>query len=423
MDMVSKAEEAIAKVEALGPEAGRIFTDFDAVRIRADAKALDERKAAGEDLPLYGKLVSIKDLFDEKGKVTSAGSRLLKTAAPATADAPVIRRLKEAGALLVGRTSMSEFAYSGVGLNPHYGTPGCIFDKTRIPGGSSSGAALTVAHGICDMGLGTDTGGSVRIPSAVNGLYGFKPSQSVIPREGIHPLSDLFDSVGPLCATLDDALTFTDVLAGGLQAEDAPERPLRLALPTGAFTDGIDGFTQIHFARSCDAMRAAGHELVEQDFAFLPASSGISRIVIAWEALTLYGERLNELEEVGDPRVLKRIRFAETLSAGQVDAAKAERAEAVERFAEIMSGFDALVAPTLAIQPPTIAEAEEDFDRVNMMMLRNCSYINLADGCAMAMPVKGDGTMPGSLMVAGPAGADARILGLSRAILAALPSA
>lgn len=420
MDMLSKAEEAVAKVEALGPEAGRIFTDFDAERIRADARALDERKAAGEDLPLYGKLVSIKDLFDEKGKVTSAGSRLLKDAEPATADAPVVERLREAGALLFGRTSMSEFAYSGVGLNPHYGTPGCIFDKTRIPGGSSSGAALTVAHGICDMGLGTDTGGSVRIPSAVNGLYGFKPSQSAISREGVHPLSDLFDSVGPLCATLDDALAFTDILAGGLKAEDAPERPLRLALPTGAFTDGIDGFTGEHFARSCDALRAAGHELVEQDFAFLPASSGISRVVIAWEALALYGERLDELEEVGDPRVLKRIRFAETLGVKEVEAAKAERAEAVEKFAAIVSDFDALVAPTLAIRPPTIAQAEEDFDRVNMMMLRNCSYINLADGCAMALPVKGDGALPGSLMVAGPSGSDARILGLSRTIAAAV---
>ncbi|WP_159585725.1 amidase [Chelativorans xinjiangense] len=415
-DIVAKAKEAIAKVEGLGDEAGRIFTAFDPDRILADASALKARRKAGEAMPLYGMLVSLKDLFDEEGHVTSAGSKLLKNAPPAKADAAVVARLKAAGALCFGRTSMSEFAYSGVGLNPHYGTPGSAFDASRIPGGSSSGAALTVAHGLCDAGLGTDTGGSVRIPAAVNGLYGYKPSQGAVPREGVHPLSDLLDSVGPLCADLERVLLFMRVLGDGLEPLQAPERPLCLAVPVHAFVNDIDAFTRDHFMHACDLLRQAGHELAELDLGFLPEALGLNRVIIASEAHALYRDHLDELETVGDPRILKRIRFAETLSARDLEDARRKRADVVRRFADVMEGYDALIAPTLAIMPPTIAEANENFDAVNAMMLRNCSLINLADGCAMAMPTKGNGVLPGSLMLAGRNGDDARILGLAKAL-------
>ncbi|WP_163264774.1 amidase family protein [Chelativorans alearense] len=415
-DIVAKAKEAIAKVDGLGDEAGRIFTAFDPDRILADASALAARRKAGEAMPLYGMLVSLKDLFDEEGQVTSAGSKLLKNAPPAKADAAVVARLKAAGALCFGRTSMSEFAYSGVGLNPHYGTPGSAFDASRIPGGSSSGAALTVAHGLCDAGLGTDTGGSVRIPAAVNGLYGYKPSQGAVPREGVHPLSDLLDSVGPLCADLERVLLFMRVMGDGLEPQQAPERPLRLAVPVNAFVNDIDAFTRDHFMHACDRLRQAGHDLVELDLGFLPEALGLNRVIIASEAHALYRDHLDALETVGDPRVLKRIRFAETLCATDLEDARRKRAGVVRRFTDVMAGYDALIAPTLAIMPPTIAEANENFDAVNAMMLRNSSLINLADGCAMAMPTKGNGVLPGSLMLAGCNGDDARILGLAKAL-------
>ncbi|MCT7378008.1 amidase family protein [Chelativorans salis] len=415
-DIIAKAKEAIAKVEGLGDETGRIFTAFDPDRILADASALEARRNAGEEMPLYGMLISIKDLFDEEGRVTSAGSKLLKNAPPADKDATVVARLKAAGALCFGRTSMSEFAYSGVGLNPHYGTPESFFGASRIPGGSSSGAALTVAHGLCDAGLGTDTGGSVRIPAAVNGLYGYKPSQAVVSREGVHPLSDVLDSVGPLCADLEGVLLFMRVLGDGLEPRPAPNRPLRLAVPVNAFVNDIDAFTRDHFKHTCDQLRQAGHDLAELDLGFLPEALGLNRIIIASEAHALYRDHLDELESVGDPRVLKRIRFAETLSAADLENALQQRAQVVRRFTDVMKGCDALIAPTLAIEPPTIAEANENFDAVNAMMLRNCSLINLVDGCAMAMPTKGNGALPGSLMLAGRNGDDAHILGLARAL-------
>ena len=197
-----KAERAIERVLSSERDTRAIFVEFSPERILAEADAIDARHEAGEHLPLHGLLVSLKDLIDEAGQRTTAGSRLLAEREPAAGDAEIVRRLRAAGALPFGRTSMSEFAYSGVGLNPHHGTPGNVFDEARVPGGSSSGGALSVALGFCDVAIGTDTGGSVRIPAAANGLVGYKPTQASVPRDGVHALSDTFDSVGPLAADL-----------------------------------------------------------------------------------------------------------------------------------------------------------------------------------------------------------------------------
>ena len=225
-----KAARALKKAKALGEECDRIFVELNEARILADAAALDAARASNKSLPLYGVTISLKDLFNEAGKRTTAGSTVLKDIEPARRDAEVVARLKAAGALIFGRTSMTEFAYSGVGMNPHYGTPGCIYDKSLVPGGSSSGAALSVAHGLCDIAMGTDTGGSVRIPAAINGLYGYKPTQQSVSLEGVHPLSPSYDSAGPLASTLEHTLTCLNVI----RHSPLDERPaIRCAAETG----------------------------------------------------------------------------------------------------------------------------------------------------------------------------------------------
>ena len=415
-----KAAAAIARVEESPRDLGTIFVEFDPERILADAAVVDARHDTGETLPLRGLLVSLKDLVDEAGQRTTAGSRLLAERERATADAEIVRRLKAAGAVPFGRTSLSEFAYSGLGLNPHRGTPGNVFDETRVPGGSSSGAALGVALGWCDAAIGTDTGGSVRIPAALNGLVGIKPTQAAVPRDGVHALSDTFDSVGPLAPDLDTALRCHEALCGvapGTFADAAvPEGPLRLAVPRGAFTDGLDASVATTFETTTRRLAAAGHTLVDVDMAPVGALAPAVRIIVASEAHALYSPHFARLEEVGDPNVLRRIRAAETFPADALERAHADHRRAVVDFADALAGCDALLAPTVAVEAPTIAAAEADFDAVNPAVLRNTTLINLVGGCAVTLPVAGGGPVPGALMVAAPAGADAALFAVARAL-------
>jgi aspartyl-tRNA(Asn)/glutamyl-tRNA(Gln) amidotransferase subunit A len=412
-EIVEKARAAIGRVEALGEGATSLFTEFTPARIlaaAAEAEALVA--AAGRPLPLAGALVSVKDLYDEAGQRTTAASRILLEREPANADCPVVARIKAAGGVPFGRTTMSELAYSGVGLNPHYGTPSNVFDEGGIPGGSTSGGAVTVALGLCDLALGTDTGGSVRIPAAINGLYGHKPSQDKVPLDGVHPLAVSFDSCGPLARDFAAMLAAYQVMSDGdaIAVEAVPGR-LRLAVPQGAFTNDLDGWSQAHFDAALARLEACGHDLVPLDLGFLHAALGLNRILVSAEAHALYRDDIDRLATMGDPRVLARIRFRETQSDADVAEAKAARVELVARVAEALSGFDALIAPTLQILPPKIAEAEADFDRINAAMLRNTSLLNLADACAMTLPTHKTGKgRPGALMVGGAKGMDERVL-------------
>ncbi len=410
----AKVETAIARVEAL-PAATRraIFTEFTPARIRAEADRLAAHHAAGEDMPLFGTLVSVKDLFDEAGQVTGAGSRLLTDRAPATADAPAVARLRQAGALMFGRTSMSEFAYSGVGLNPHHGTPSSALVAGVIPGGSSSGGAVGVALGLTEAAIGTDTGGSLRIPAAANGIWGMKPSQGLIDATGVHPLAPTYDTPGPMARELPLLHRMLTVMVGDPLTADAPAR-LTLAVPQGAFTDDLAPEIDALFAAEVARLRADGHLLEPVDMEKIGQAVGLNRIIVAVEAHRIYGHDLARLEQVGDPRVLARIRFAETLSSAQIEDAYATRAGIVAEFDRLMDGFDAAVAPTLMQTPPTIADTEADFDRLNAAMLRNTSLVNLVDGCAIAMPTPGI-TPPWSMtMLVGRKETDAAILAAAR---------
>jgi len=414
--MIDKAQAAIDKVNELGDLKGKIFTEFAPDRILAAAAKAEEMAAANPDLPLAGMLVSIKDLYDEAGIATTAASKLLLDRAPADQDCDVVAQVKKAGAIPFGRTSLSEFAYSGVGLNPHYGTPGNVFDPEGIPGGSTSGGGLTVAHGLVDFALGTDTGGSIRIPSAINGLYGFKPSRLCVSGKGIHPLAKSFDTPGPLARDLETAITVFEVMTGKVVAQTAA-KSMRIGVPTSGFVDGLDDRVKADFATICDKLKSAGHELVEIELGFVAENAILNKMLVAFEAHAIYSEDLEALETVGDPRVLARIKFAETLSKDEMIAAYAKRADIVSMFNAAMADVDVMIAPTLPMMAPKIAEVEADFDHLNAQMLRNTSYLNLVDACAISIPVHVEGeTVPAALMIAAPHGADKVVLNAARQI-------
>jgi len=416
--MVDKARQAIDKVNQLGELKDKIFTEFDEDRILKAAGEAEDYCAQNPGAALAGVLVSVKDLYDEAGIATTAASELLKGRAPAEADSECVRRIKAAGAIPFGRTTLSEFAYSGVGLNPHYGTPGNIFDAEGIPGGSTSGGGLTVAHGIVDLALGTDTGGSIRIPSAINGLYGIKPSRLSVPGAGIHPLAKSFDTPGPLAGDLETAIRAFEVLTDitVTPPEDAA-KSLRIGVPMNAFVDGLDDRVKADFAMICAKLKDAGHELIEIDFAFIAQNAILNKMLVSFEAHRIYAKDFAKLETVGDPRVLSRMKFADTLSSDEVIDAYAKRTDLVSLFGTAMADVDVMIAPTLPRMAPKITEVEADFDNLNALMLRNTGYLNLVDACALSMPVPVAGEVaPAALMIGAPHGQDQAILAAARLI-------
>lgn len=408
--LLARVDTAIARVGAMADAQRRaLFVEFTPDRIRAEAQRQQSRHDAGEDLPLLGTLISVKDLFDEAGQITSAGSRLLADRPPAAADAVAVARLRAAGAVMFGRTSMSEFAYSGVGLNPHHGTPSSALQAGVIPGGSSSGGAVGVALGLTDAAIGTDTGGSLRIPAAANGIWGMKPSQGLIPDAGVHPLAPSYDTPGPMArdhATLHRVL---EVMAAAPMPA-GPERLLTLAVPCGGFANDLSPDIAAWFEAEQTRLRGMGHRLQPVDASRIGAAVGLNRIIVAVEAHRHYARDLARLADLGDPRVLSRIRFAETLSEGQIADAYAERARIAAHFTELMAGHDAMLAPTLQMMPPRIDEVEADFDRLNAAMLRNTSLVNLVDGCAVSLPSDWGGKPWALTMLVGTKGADAALL-------------
>ncbi|MEF2072956.1 amidase [Consotaella aegiceratis] len=415
---VDRAAQAVARVLDLDESvAGAIFTRFDAAKIMGEAERLDGDRAR-LDAPLAGLLVTIKDLFDEAGEITTAGSVQLAGRQPASSDAEVVRRLRDAGAVLCGRTAMSEFAYSGVGLNPHFGTPGNSHDPERISGGSSSGGAIAVAFGIVDAALGSDTGGSIRIPAAFNALAGFKPTQMSVPRDGVFPLSATLDSVGPIAPDIATCAALHAVLSGAARPEApaADVSGLRLGVLRTVLTQDMDRQVAADFDAALAALAEAGATLEDVEFAPLAEAGAVNRLIVASEAHATHEAYLDQLETTGDPHVLKRIRAAETFAPGEVDEARRIRRDATAAFAELAAGYDAFIAPTVPIVPPRIADVEADFDRLNGLILRNPSTVNFLDGCAATIPMHVSGDLPTGLMIVGSGGADWRILAIAAAL-------
>ncbi len=416
---VDFARRGIARVLDLGhAEAAKIFTRFDADRVFSAARAADRRRAAGESLPLHGMRVSIKDLFDEAGEVTSAGSTVLRGASPAAADAVVVARLIAAGAVPFGRTTMSEFAYSGVGLNPHTGTPGNVRDGSRIPGGSTSGGGVSVGLGLCDAALGSDTGGSIRIPAAFNGLAGFKPSQGTVPLTGGFPLAGSYDSFGPIAPRIGLCADIHAVLSG--QPASGRRRTSVLGLKVGVvrtlLADDLDDRVGANYGQALAALSRAGAELRDVAVPCFEQAGAVNRVLVASEAYAVHAHHLDRLETSGDPRVLRRIRSGGAVTPEQRRDALAECDAARVAFVGIARGFDVLIAPTLPLVAPTIAAVEKDFDRFNALVLRNPSVVNFVDGCAATLPMSPPDGLATGLMLMGPNGADDEILAIAAVV-------
>lgn len=421
-------EESLARIADPAGEGKRSFLRVYTQAARAAADAEDRRRKSGIVLsPLAGLPVSIKDLFDVAGETTLAGSTALGDAAPAAADAVVVQRLKAAGAVIVGRTNMTEFAYSGVGINPHYGTPGNPWARTRIPGGSSSGAAVAVADGHCVLGIGTDTGGSVRIPAALCGLFGWKPTQFRVPRQGVLPLSTTLNSVGPLANSV-----ACGILADAILAGEAPVLPpmvalagLRLGVPRRSFLfDDLDAPVAEGFERAARTLEAAGATVLDvaapelADYVPMNAKGGFSPP----EAYAWHEDLMARRGASYDPRVLQRIARGPEMSAPDYVRLVADRAGFIARVAARTEGCDALLAPTVAAVAPPIAAFAEDaeFFRLNARLLRNPSLVNFLDRCAATLPLSGPGEAPVGLMLIGRHGGDRRLLAIALAAEAAL---
>lgn len=425
-----------ASLDAARSEANRLayIRRFDAMA-RAAAAAVDRQTQAGAPLPpLAGLAISVKDLFDVQGFTTTAGSKVLAAEAPASADCPAVARLRSAGAALAGHTNMTEFAFSGVGINPHHGTPAnaatAALDPTpRIPGGSTSGGAVSVAAGAAWAALGSDTGGSIRIPAALHGLVGFKNTARLTPAEGAVPLSTTLDTVCAITRSVRDAVLLHEVLAQRpVRLTTRPLPALRLAVPDTTMLDALDTTVAAAFEHAMKTLRAGG-AVIEQialpDLArlsTLQSSGGFS----AAESWAWHRRRLAVSQADYDPRVAARIRRGEAMSAADyIDLLQARR-EWIAGMARTMRRFDAMLSPTVPMVAPPLAALEASVDAffaANALLLRNPSVVNLLDGCAVSLPCQRAGEMPVGLMVWSSALADDTVLDVSLAIEAALAAA
>jgi amidase/aspartyl-tRNA(Asn)/glutamyl-tRNA(Gln) amidotransferase subunit A len=407
---------------------------FDAAA-RAMACSVDALHAAGAPLPaLAGLAVSVKDLLDVQGEPTTAGSRVLQGQAPATADSAAVHRLRGAGAALIGHTNMTEFAFSGVGINPHYGTPvnpvTARIDATpRIPGGSTSGGAVSVATGAAWAALGSDTGGSIRIPAALQGLVGFKNTARLTSAAGTIPLSPTLDTVCAITRSVRDAVVLHEVLAGRTVARiGRPLHSLRLAVPATTMLDALDATVAATFERALSVLRAGGAHI--EDIA-LPEVAQLASIqstggFAAAESWAWHRARLATQEAEYDPRVAARIRRGEQMGAADyLDLLHARRAW-IDQMHRTTCRFDALLSPTVPVVAPALAPLQESDDRffaANALLLRNPSVVNMLDGCALSLPCHPEGGMPVGLMVWSHALADDAVLDTALAIEAAFAAA
>jgi aspartyl-tRNA(Asn)/glutamyl-tRNA(Gln) amidotransferase subunit A len=415
-------DECLSRIADPSGEGIRTFIHVDREAAIEAAEAMDRLRAVkAAPSPYAGIPVSIKDLFDIRGQVTRAGSRALEDSPPAEADATAVARLRRAGFIVIGRTNMTEFAYSGIGINPHYGTPKSAWQRNvgHVPGGSSSGAAVSIADGMAYGALGTDTGGSCRIPAAYNGIVGFKPTQRRVPLDGGVPLSFTLDSFGPLARTVGCCAVLDAVLA------DEPVQPLqprpikgmRLAVPTTVVLDDLEDEVARTFERALEALSRQG-ALIERiavpeflDVGAMNAKGGFA----ASESYAWHRYLLTSKGDVYDPRVSSRILRGGNLSAADYIDLLGARRSLIARAAIRLAPYDALVMPTTAITPPRIADLADDkaFTKANLLSLRNCTLINMIDGCAISLPAHREGEAPVGLMLASSGGSDRRIFELA----------
>ncbi|HYF89187.1 amidase [Azospirillum sp.] len=422
-----RLEAALARIADPERQGAMVFTEIYADEARAAAAASDRRAAAGRPLgPLDGRIVSVKALFDVAGDTTAAGSAILRGQPAAGRDAHAVARLRAAGAVIVGRTHMTEFAFSAVGINPHYGNPGNPRDRSRVPGGSSSGAVISVVDGMAEIAVGSDTGGSLRIPAALSGAVGFKPTSGRLSAEGAFPLSPSLDVIGPVAATVADAALLDSILGDG---DPAPLVPLPVAgqsflVPRWRLFDGIEPAVAAAFEAALDRLRAAGAHIVEGSIdAELDALADLDRVGVftAIElAATLAELGIAELDGI-DPKTRARIEAGGRTPAADYVRMQRRRADLIRLMDERLARHPVLLLPTVPLTAPAIADVLEDaaFHRVNLLLLRNTRIANLFDVPAISLPVPSAG-LPVGLMAMGRRGSDRSLLGIAAGLETAL---
>jgi aspartyl-tRNA(Asn)/glutamyl-tRNA(Gln) amidotransferase subunit A len=419
-----RLEQSLLKIADPAGEGTRACLTIYTEVARKAADAADTRKKSGVPLgPLDGAIVTIKDLFDVAGEVTRAGSRVLAARnKPAVSDAAVVSRLREAGAVIVAKTNMTEFAYSGIGANPHFGTPGNPADRARVPGGSSSGAAVAVGDGMCEIGIGSDTGGSTRIPAAFCGLVGFKPTVKRVSREGGFPLSFTLDSIGPIARSVADCANADAVMAGEMPSPLAAFdlRDVRAGFVQGYPIEGLDATVGTASSQALD--RLAPHWKSAADIT-LDALDIMHRVnerggIAPPEAYAIHRTLLAEAGEGLDPNVRMRLLRAANVSAADYILGMQDRQRGIARADALFNDFDVLVMPTVSIVAPTMDEVStaEGFTAKNISALRNTSIWNFFDACAISLPIRLGNALPVGLMLVGRHGADRKLLAIAAAV-------
>ena len=425
-DIATSATQRVAQAldSASHASAHHVFTQLYADASRAMAQHCDAEAQAGRSLgALHGVCITLKDNFDVAGETTMAGGVVCAGEAPALHDAPVVQRLRDAGAVVLGKTNMSEFAFSGVGINPHHGTPANPADaaQVRVPGGSSSGAAVSVALGLAEVGIGTDTGGSIRIPAALCGLVGYKSTQARLPRTGVMELSRTLDTVGSITRSVRACLAVDAVMSQQALPIDATSlRGLRFAVPQTLMMDDLDVPVAQAFERTLRRVTEAGAQVVEipfqalGDIAALSMPGGFSPI----EGYAAHHARLACGASKIDPRVVVRMLLGKGIRAQDYLELHNRRNAWIAAAQQTLHGFDAMLCPTVPMVAPLtepLLQDDEAFFRVNRLLLRNPSAINYLDGCAWSLPCHEAGELPVGLMVSSVAGQDAY---LARVVLA-----
>ncbi|HEY2137466.1 MAG TPA: amidase [Xanthobacteraceae bacterium] len=418
-------DQCVERIKDPAGEGSRTFLKVYGEAARMAADAYDALRRSGAVPSRFAGIpISVKDLFDVAGDVTTAGSIALRHAPPATRDATAIARLRAAGFIPIGRTNMTEFAFSALGINPHYDTPRNPFDRKsgRIPGGSSSGAAVSVSDGMAMGALGTDTGGSCRIPAALCGIVGFKPTATRVPTDGTMPLAQTLDSVGPLAATVGCCATLDAVLSGQGPAELAEFRldGLRLAVPQTLVLDGLDRDVARAFAAALTALSGAGARLFDIALRELGELAQVNHKggFVTAEAYAVHRPLIKVKGQDYDPFVLARIERGKEQDAADYIELQWVREEMIRRLNDITAPYDALLMPTVPIIAPTLRElATADAARTaNAMLLRNPSIANFFDRCAISIPCHKAGEAPVGLMLIGETGADRKLLAIAAAV-------
>jgi aspartyl-tRNA(Asn)/glutamyl-tRNA(Gln) amidotransferase subunit A len=425
MTSVERLEAALARIDDPKGEGALACLTVYREQAKAAAQAADARQKSGISLgPLDGKIVSLKDLFDVAGEVTRAGSKVLaEEGKPAAADAPIVQRLRAAGAVILAKTNMSEFAFTGIGINPHYGTPGNPADTTRVPGGSSSGAGASIGHGFSEIAIGTDTGGSIRIPAALCGVTGFKPSRQRVPTAGAFPLSGSLDSVGPLARNIADCANADAVMAGEApwMLELAPLAGLRIGVAQGAPIENLDDTVGRSFPAALDRLEKAGAHLSKE---MLPLIDDMAKLlsrtsILVAEAYALHRDRLTRRAADIDPIIVGRTEKGRDISSADYIDILQTRAAMIRAMDARLADLDVLVMPTCPTVAPRIDEVAADpkvFMGRNATLLRNTTIVNFFDCCSVSLPLPREGGLPTGLMLVARNGQDRRLLRIAAAM-------